>query len=669
MRSNWNRWSEARYSLEVWRGALKKIEGHQGMGVVSYFTFLRWLFLLNFFIFLLIFWVITFFQVAFKATTVYDTDLIGSDSKFNTTIAETCSASYTTNISSDALTLILDFFQGTGWMEDTAMFNGFYTDKKLELAASNYNMPLAYFLVTVAVMLISLVVMVHNTLFNVKNTVMPKENAYKVNDCNAKNTVMPEENTSKVNDCNANNTVMPKENASKVNERNEARSVYSHLEFVNAVFAGVDFNIAQSESMKFKQKSIRLGLVSELQEQRHKKEKKNRTSEEKYNVYTARFFVNFIIILMLGGAGVAIYYAEEYSADFTTQSDVATNNHSLVILLVQFLPSIVIGVLNGAYPVIFGHLGKLEGCRPATAIRFQLIRMVFLRLASIVMIVASLYVQITCSSDLNSCRVGDGNPCAAIQCWETYVGSAFYKLIVFDFIINVAVTLGVDGLRKLISSKCQCSLVKTIAQSEFNLPSNILDLVYSQTLLWIGIYFAPLISAVSVVCYFTIFYVKYLSAMYLTVPPEKPYPASKSNSFFTIILMVAFFMICVPVGYVLSNLEPSPMCGPFRVYSAPADIIRVQIDNASFWFSVIWRVGTSSAFVATLIILLILLVYYCTALKSAHKDMMKDQLKLEGMDKKYLFARINELGGTPTESVAAERSSGDSISIQSETEV
>ena len=47
-----------------------------------------------------------------------------------------------------------------GWMEETAMFNGYYVDKKVKLAASNYNLPLAYFLVTVAVMLMSLVVMV-----------------------------------------------------------------------------------------------------------------------------------------------------------------------------------------------------------------------------------------------------------------------------------------------------------------------------------------------------------------------------------------------------------------------------------------------------------------------------------------------------------------------------
>ena len=84
--------------------------GHQGIGVVSYFTFLRWLFFLNIFIFLIIFFCITFFQVAFTATTVYDSDLIGS---LDSTLATTCSGQYSTNVSSDVLTLILDFFQGT----------------------------------------------------------------------------------------------------------------------------------------------------------------------------------------------------------------------------------------------------------------------------------------------------------------------------------------------------------------------------------------------------------------------------------------------------------------------------------------------------------------------------------------------------------------------------
>ncbi|WAQ96023.1 hypothetical protein MAR_028713 [Mya arenaria] len=115
-----------------------------------------------------------------------------------------------------------------------------------------------------------------------------------------------------------------------------------------------------------------------------------------------------------------------------------------------------------------------------------------------------------------------------------------------------------------------------------------------------------------------------LSALYFTVPPEKPYQAS--------------------------NMNPSPMCGPFRIYDKPSDIIDVQIGNAATWFNTIWTITTSSAVVSAVIILLILMVYYCSALNSAHKDlsdMMKEQLVLEGKDKQFLLARINELGGAP----------------------
>ncbi|XP_052781485.1 transmembrane channel-like protein 7 isoform X2 [Mya arenaria] len=605
MKSKWNSfkisWREATYSLEVWKGALKKIEGHQGMGVVSYFTFLRWLLFLNIFIFLLLFFCITIFQVSFNSTTEYVSDLVGNDGQFSayTTNVTSCSSSYSPNVSSDALTRILDFFQGTGWMENTAMFNGFYTDRKKELAASEYNMPLAYFLVTVLVLLFSLIIMVRNTLSNFKETVLAKENS--------------------------------------------KQGVYC-----NTVFAAFDYMVDEDEAVKLKQKSIYNGLVADLGDQRHEMEVRNRTRGQKCKVFTVRFLINFLILIMLGGAGAAIYYAQDYSSNFTTDPNVADNYHSLVILLVEFLPSIVIGLLNGMYPVIFGILVKFEDYRPVTVIKITLIRMVFLRLASLTMIVASLYVQITCK-DKNSCDVGQ-NDCPAISCWETYVGSAVYKLVVFDFNINAAVTIFVEGTRKLITSKCECGLAKSIGPAVFDVPLNVLSLVYSQTLLWLGFHFAPLISGVSVVNFFLMFYIKYLSALYFTVPPEKPYQASKSNSFFTIILMVAFFMICIPVGYTLSNMNPSPMCGPFRIYDKPSDIIDVQIGNAATWFNTIWTITTSSAVVSAVIILLILMVYYCSALNSAHKDlsdMMKEQLVLEGKDKQFLLARINELGGAP----------------------
>ena len=41
------------FGYELWNGHLKEVEGHFGTAVVSYFIFLRWLFLMNLFIFLL----------------------------------------------------------------------------------------------------------------------------------------------------------------------------------------------------------------------------------------------------------------------------------------------------------------------------------------------------------------------------------------------------------------------------------------------------------------------------------------------------------------------------------------------------------------------------------------------------------------------------------------
>ncbi|KAL4240415.1 ion transport [Mactra antiquata] len=606
LKNKWNSlkisWREFMYSMEVWRGAIKKVEGHQGMGVVSYFVFLRWLFFLNIFIFLLIFWVITFFQIVFDPEAGYDEDLLGSGeydfSSYVNNVA-TCTAQYSPNVSSDALTLVLDFFQGTGWMENTAMFYGFYVDRKVQLAASSYNLPLAYFLVAVTILIVSLIVMVRSTLSNFKDTVLSEENSKQANYC-------------------------------------------------NNVFAGMDYNIGEEEAMCLKQKSIYNGLIGELAEQRHNLEAENRTSSEKCKLYTIRFFVNLVIIIMLAGAGAAIYYAQDFSSEFTTDPNVENDYHSLVILLVEFLPSIVIGLLNGIYPLIFDFLVQFEGYKPAFVIKISLARMVFLKLASLCMIVASLYVQITCT-DHDACLVGR-NGCPAIECWETYVGSAVYKLVIMDFLINFGITIFVELPRKLITTKCECGLFQKIGPAIFDIPKNVLDLVYGQTLVWLGFYFAPLISAVSIFTFFCLFYLKLLSAMYNTVPPEKPYHASKSNSFFTVILMVAFFMICVPVGYTLSNLDPSPMCGPFRIYQQPSDIIDVQVNNADEWFQTIWDICTSSAVVSALIILLCLAIYYCSELNSAHKnlvDVMKEQLVMEGRDKQFLLARIAELTGAP----------------------
>ena len=75
--------------------------GQHGTGVVSYFVFLRYLLLVNVCMFLL-----TMFIWVPEAVSTSTALVSGST-------AETCTAAYNVNVSSDAFTLILDFFQGS----------------------------------------------------------------------------------------------------------------------------------------------------------------------------------------------------------------------------------------------------------------------------------------------------------------------------------------------------------------------------------------------------------------------------------------------------------------------------------------------------------------------------------------------------------------------------
>lgn len=74
------------------------------------------------------------------------------------------------------------------------------------------------------------------------------------------------------------------------------------------------------------------------------------------------------------------------------------------------------------------------------------LRTVLLKLASLGVLVASLYSTINCK-DKDACNVGIDD-CTAVRCWETYVGQEFYKLVVLNLIIQLAITFLYETLRR-----------------------------------------------------------------------------------------------------------------------------------------------------------------------------------------------------------------------------
>ncbi len=152
------------YSLELWRGHLKDIEGQFGSGVVSYFAFLRWLMFLNLFVFLVEFGFVSLPMLVICAGT---TESVKNSHANNTSNATSCKYdfAYTDANETDqgVFSMVLDFFTGQGWISNTIMFYSSYpSDGIISQEGVRYPLLLAYLLTGGAYLLFCLLAMIQS---------------------------------------------------------------------------------------------------------------------------------------------------------------------------------------------------------------------------------------------------------------------------------------------------------------------------------------------------------------------------------------------------------------------------------------------------------------------------------------------------------------------------
>lgn len=128
-------------------------------------------------------------------------------------------------------------------------------------------------------------------------------------------------------------------------------------------------------------------------------------------------------------------------------------------------------------------------------------------------------------------------------------------------------------LPRLIVRHCDCGLAKWWGQQEFAIPQNVLEIVYGQTICWIGTFYCPLLPAICTIKYFFMFYIKkvifdsvnllwvfskicncknlppcsQLSLINNCRPATRPFRASSSNFFFLCVLLIGLALACMPV--------------------------------------------------------------------------------------------------------------------------
>lgn len=80
-----------------------------------------------------------------------------------------------------------------------------------------------------------------------------------------------------------------------------------------------------------------------------------------------------------------------------------------------------------------------------------------------------------------------------------------------------------------------------------------LDLIYGQGLIWLGLYFSPLIIVIGIIKLFVVFYTQLFVAKMAMVAPKKVFRASRSGNFYLFILLLTWFLCILPTAYTIAE--------------------------------------------------------------------------------------------------------------------
>uniref|UniRef100_A0A8C4QFP9 Transmembrane channel-like protein n=1 Tax=Eptatretus burgeri TaxID=7764 RepID=A0A8C4QFP9_EPTBU len=595
---------------QLWRGSLTVIAGRFGSGIQSYFSFLRFLIFLNLLVFLLCFCFILVPTIIWQH--------LGNLTQIQAPPNMTDCLAY------DPLQrglvqfyeYILDVLSGTGVLEYTYLFYGYY-NLGVEQAVrekTSYQLPLAYLLCMLFCQLFCLIFVIRNSVEGFKQRLIQAED--------------------------------------------------SELNYSRKAFCGWDFNLGDKKAANLKQSGMYYEFVTDLEEDRSKLHAAGRTTMQRFCIIFIRLMVNIVVLALLSAAVALVYYATTYSQEYIPGSTIFSDVNKLGLefvqdFIIQYLPSIAIGGLNFLLPLLFNSIMAVEQYSPSTRISIMLGRSVLLRFASLGILLYALWSGITCYEDKEDCSLCGYND-KMYPCWETRVGQEMYKLAVFAFFTTLMVTLLYQFPRKLIVKYCNFRITNWWGEMEFDVPDNVLTTVYEQTVCWVGLYYCPLLPLLNLLKYTMLFYIKKIALLNTCRPATRPFRASSSKFFFYVVLLLGFVLSCIPIGYTITSLTPSRACGPFKNDDRPWDQIVAMVEAFPQWLTVIVNFLTSQLFAILIFIVSCLLISYVMIVSSTYQhtcDLLKEQLTALGKDHAFLLGRINAAsGGFTTKSSFAQKS-------------
>ncbi|XP_006142718.1 transmembrane channel-like protein 3 [Tupaia chinensis] len=595
-----------------WEMRIKKIESHFGSGVASYFIFLRWLFGINI--------VLTIMTGAF----IVIPELIAGQ-PFGSTTSKTIPKEH----AASAQDLDTVWSLG-GYLQYSVLFYGYY-GRERKIGRAGYRLPLAYFLVGMAVFAYSFIILLKKMAKNSRTSL-----------------------------------------ASASNE---------NYTFCWRVFCAWDYLIGNPEAAESKTAAIVNSIREAILEEQEKKKSKNLAV-----TICLRIVANILVLLSLAGSIYLIYFVVDRSQKLEQSKKELTlwekNEVSVVVSLVTMLA-----------PSAFDLIAALEMYHPRTTLRFQLARVLVLYLGNLYSLIIALLDKVNSMSIEEVATPNNTSPwldsttvfatrtapeeekwstlqpgrwlrrsstwaleetglatsamplakanettvytqAPQDQCWETYVGQEMLKLSIIDMLFTVASILLIDFFRGLFVRYlsdywCWDLENKFPEYGEFKIAENVLHLVYNQGMIWMGAFFSPCLPAVNVLKLIGLMYLRSWAVLTCNVPHQQVFRASRSNNFYLAMLLFMLFLCMLPTVFAIVRYRPSLSCGPFSGQQKMYDIVSETVaSDFPVWFGSVVGYVSSPVVILPAVLLLFMLIYYLQSIARSLK-LSNHQLKMQ----------------------------------------
>ncbi|XP_069990951.1 transmembrane channel-like protein 7 [Penaeus vannamei] len=412
------------------------------------------------------------------------------------------------------------------------------------------------------------------------------------------------------------------------------------MTFSKIVFTGWDFTVSEKDAAEIERNLVVCEVKTAFDDVDYRSKQMSLTSRDLFKLYLTRFIINVATFSLIIGGWVAIYFMVIEQKNHVTGTDFEK-------FLWEYAPTILVSVFNFIYPLLFDFVIKFEHYSGRHELLITLSRCVLVRLTSLgILVITSL--SVTSSGDRNCEKDNE------YICWETRMGQQIYSVLVLDAIIQFGMTFVVNVLRRGLW-RFDNKICKMVGRIEFYVPGHVLDVVYAQTLCWIGIIYAPLLAGASLINFFYMFLLKLFTVTVTCFPAERVFRASRSSAMFMTILSLALLMCVVSTGLALLLIKPSLACSPFRGLDYAWEALTYyvcRLDNSSdSWIRVVlFTLDDMAAAVVLLVVVVLLATYYISLVKARGSLIrrLEDKLKITTKEKNYLMMQYNRLSPSGT---------------------